>query len=217
VARKSLIGSLLFCSCLALGALSVGAKAQHKKEVSYDGHWWLSISPGERSGFLNGYLDCYTYEYKGPAEFTVNPPAVARDLVTEFYEASPCRLSESVPDALNRFSNRHVEKVTPTGGQPIKGRHGFYDGTYWKQISAIGGKAEQLGFVEGYLCCHSHVARNEGGIFSKAPSEYVPLITRWYGFVEETGDVNAKREPAKIADVVFKFRDHGPDSKPASK
>jgi hypothetical protein len=202
---------------LALGLTLATAKAQQKTDSSYDGHWWLSISPAERSGFLNGYFDCYTYEYKGPARFTVNPPAIARDLITKFYEGSPSRLSEPVPKVFYRFRNHPGEKTTATDGQPIKGRHGFYDGTYWKQISALGGKAEQLGFVQGYLWCHVRLSRDRGGVFSRPPSEYVALITRWYGFVEDTGDIDAKREPAKIADVLFKFRDQELHSKSGSK
>jgi hypothetical protein len=208
VARKAELTTVLLCSCLALGSAVLAAKAQKKVNKGYDGHWWLSTPPAERNGFLNGYLDCYAYEYKGPAKFTVNPPAIARDLITKFYEQGPPRLSEPVPEVFYRFRDRPGQKSTATDGEPVKGQHGFYDGTYWKQISALGGKAEQLGFVEGYLWCHEHLSRNKGGVFSKAPSEYVALITRWYRFVEGTGDIDAKREPTKIAEVLFKFRDH---------
>jgi hypothetical protein len=72
---------------------------------------------------------------------------------------------------------------------------------------AIGGRKAQARFVEGYLWCHTHLARDKGETFSKGPGEYASLITRWYGFVEQTGDINAARERTKIAEVLYKFRD----------
>ena len=187
--------------------ISSGAKAQQKMNTRYDGHWWLSISSSERNGYLNGYFDCYDYEFNGPARFDKNQPDIAYELVTEFYDGNPSHLAEPVSDVFYRFRDRPGEKMRATDGEQITGRHGFYDGTYWKQISALGGQAEQLGFVEGYLWCHAHLSRNRGGVFSKAPAEYVKLITRWYKFNRDTGDIDAKREPTKIADVLFKFRD----------
>lgn len=207
--RKAGTAILLSYLCLSAGALVPGVEARQKTNTRYDGHWWLSISPGERSGFLNGYFDCYTYEYKGPARFTNNPPAIARDLLTKFYEGNASRLNELASDAFYRFRDRHGDQGTGNDGEPIKGRHGFYDGTYWKQIGAEGGpELQQLGFVEGYLWCHAQQpSRNKKAVFSKTPAEYVALITQWYGFDPRTGDINAKREPEKIADVLFKFRD----------
>jgi hypothetical protein len=140
-----------------------------------------------------------------------NPPAIARDLVTKFYQEDPSRLGESVSDVFYRFRDRHGEKERGGDGEPIKGRHGFYDGTYWKQIGALGGKPEQLGFVEGYLWCHVHLSGNKGGVFSQAPAEYAGSISQWYGINEETGDIDEKREPTKVADVLFKLRDHAPN------
>jgi len=76
---------------------------------------------------------------------------------------------------------------------------------YWRQASNEG-HDEQLGFVEGYLYCHEKLAKSKGGVFSKAAEQYRALITHWYRFDEKTGDVDAKREPEAIADVLFKVR-----------
>ncbi|HXZ41598.1 MAG TPA: hypothetical protein VEG68_12725 [Terriglobales bacterium] len=195
---------LLTCLLLPLVCIDVASNAQGVHR--YDGHWWLSVSPTEREGFLDGYIDCYIYEYKGPARFTTISLDEARDLVTRFYEDNPSHLDEPVSDVLDRFRDHPGEKLPRDDGEPIKGRHGFYDGTYWKQIS-LDGKAQQLGFVGGHLWCHEHLSRNKGGMFSKSPAEYRALITQWYRLNEETGDIDAKREPMKIADVLFKFRD----------
>lgn len=201
------IAVFLLCSNLGLGSHTADAETQQKMNTGYDGHWWLSISSSERSGFLNGYFDCYTYEFNGSARFTKNPPDTARSLVTKFYEENSAHLADPVSDVFYRFRNHTRENAMTGDGEPINGRHGYYDGTYWKQMSALGGKAEQLGFVEGYLWCHAHLLQNQGGIFSKAPAKYVVLISRWYKFNSETEDMDAKREPTKIADVFSKFRE----------
>ena len=43
--------------------------------------------------------------------------------------------------------------------------------------------------------------------FFQPPAEYFRPIAQWYGFHRETDDADAKREPEKIADALFRFRD----------
>jgi hypothetical protein len=120
-----------------------------------------------------------------------------------------------VADAFDRFHDRPGEKERGGDGEPIKGRHGFYDGTYWKAMGGIHRNQEQVGFIEGYLWCHAHLSGNKGGVFSKAPADYARMITQWYGLNEETDDIDEKREPTKIADALFKLRDHAPNREQA--
>lgn len=54
-------------------------------------------------GFLNGYSDCYTYEYKGSARFTNRRPDIARDLVTKLYKENPSRLNDLVSNVFGGF------------------------------------------------------------------------------------------------------------------
>ena len=228
VSRRAGAGIVLFC--LALAVLASCAIAQQKASARYDGHWWLSISDSERFGFLNGYFDCYHYEFKGPAEFSKwplslpqgvpipNPDLFAQGRITSFYKAHPQSLDLPVPEVLYRFRDRPGEERQDDDGEPIKGPHGGNDGSYWNLISAQGGpEVKQLGFVEGYLWCHEHLSRNKGGVFSKPPAEYVRLITQWYGYVAETGDINPEREPTAIADALFKFRDRPQGAPPQRK
>ena len=184
------------------------AVGQPKAEGTYNGHWWLAITHQEQSGFLNGYLDCYTYEHKGPARFTNHPPAIARVLVTRYYRENSSRLSNLVSSVFLGLRDSPGKAAVDRYGEPIKGTHGFYRGLYWMQISDYPGpQLEQRGYIEGYLTCHARLNHNSGGTFSKPAADYVKLITQWYGFNPETGDINAKRQPTAIADVLFKFRD----------
>lgn len=213
--RTAIFGCAL---SLLLVLSSYCATGQQKPETTYNGHWWLAITQQEQSGFLNGYFDCYTYEYKGPARFTDHPPAIARDLVTKFYKENPSRLHDLVSKVFLGLRDRPGETITDRAGEPINGPHGSYDGLYWMQISAdTGPQMEQLGFVEGYLACHARLDHNKGGTFSKPVAEYVRLITQWYGFNRYTDDVNAKRQPTAIADVLFKFRDQAQSGNALSK
>lgn len=192
-------------------ALGLFAAASARTAPRYDGHWWLSVSEDEQSGFLNGYADCYIYEYKGPAKFTINPPDIARGLVTKFYRHNASRLADPVASALHGLRDRPGQKSAASDGQPIRGRHGFYRGLYWGELydgdtsgSRTSGK---LGYVQGYLDCHARLNHNKGGVFSKPPSDYVKFINRWYGLIPHNETYLLKRESVPIADVLFKFRD----------
>lgn len=211
--RKLLLLAVVGSLSIALGP---HATTPARAKVRYDGHWWLSISKDEQSGFLNGYFDCYTYEYKGPAKFTRTPPDLARALVTRFYERNPSHLSDPVGRVFYSFRDLPGEKSPATGGQPITGRHGYYRGLYWGELYE-GNTSGQLGFVEGYLNCHAVLNYNKGGIFSKPPSDYVALINRWYGIIPHNESYLLKRESLPIADVLFKFRDRAQPTRPRSK
>jgi hypothetical protein len=191
--RVSLLLAVLGMSC------GIGRAAP---EPVYNGHWWLSISTDQQDGFLNGYFDCYKYDHGGPYHFTRNPPDTARSLVTRFYEGNSAQLGMSVPEVFYRFRDLPGQTVTGHGGEPIKGRHGFYHGRYWGVLGQDG----ELGYVEGYLWCWKNCLHSKGATFSKSPSEYVALISKWYGLNPKTG-LNVDRESAKIADVLYRFRD----------
>jgi hypothetical protein len=199
---------------LAVGAFlmsqGVFPQPQLHETPRYDGQWWLSITPKEQDGFVSGYLDCYTYEYKGPDKYNARSFSEYERLITEYYTNGASKHGMPITRVLHQFQDRPGEKAPPGDGLN-RDQHGYFDGLYWKQISALGGKEKQVGFVEGYLSCHVNLSRNRGGVFSKARAEYVRLITQWYGLNEDTGDIDEKREPAKVADVLLKFRDHSPN------
>lgn len=207
----SLLTSLICAAVMVLPCDGAGAPKNIRK---YDGHWWLSATQAAQSGFLNGYYDCYRYEYKGSAQFTSNPPEIARSHVTKFYKQNVSRLANPVASVFYGLRDQPGEKPSASGGQPIRGRHGYYRGLYWMEISLS--KGAQLGFVEGYLACHAQLNHNNGGTFSKPPSEYVALINHWYRFNPATGDIDGNRQPTAIADVLFKFRDRSQHPRPGN-
>lgn len=180
----------------------------------YDGNWWLSISATERIGFVNGYFDCYTYEYKGRDNFS-KPRATYADSISGFYERRQAsERSKAVSEVLSQFRDAPGRPAIDKYAQPARGPHGGDDGLYWRQMSAREGpELRQLGFIEGYLSCHVELSGNKRAMFSKPPADYVTLISEWYGFHRDTDDIDARRESSAIADVLYKFRDRPAGSK----
>jgi hypothetical protein len=189
---------------------AVAAGQQATPVAHYDGRWWTSVSGYEQFGFLNGYFDCYTYELKGPDRYT-SLPVMYQSAISEFYKRGPSpELEVVVSELLDRLGDPEPPPaIEPFGGHSAES-HGRNDGLYWREISAHGNpELEQRGFVEGYLACHAGLNHDQGGTFSKPAAEYVKSITGWYGFDAATGDIDRKREPSPIADVLLKFRDGG--------
>ena len=51
--RRTALMTALSCSVLAFGLTVAAARPQQSHRSTHDGHWWLSISTAERSGFLH--------------------------------------------------------------------------------------------------------------------------------------------------------------------
>ena len=207
---RRLSGIVIIATAVALCA---SARAQRsisaEKTVSYDGKWWLSVSSLEQRGYINGAFDCDTWELGDRSA----PNSTAKDVqkfVSQFYEDPP-NWHLPVFRVIRTFYSRHAEarqKGSRTGGEAWSGPHGYWDGLWWKG-AGYPNILEQLGYVEGYLACYQGEAPSPKGTFSKSAGQYVSLITGWY---KTTG-----KEDAKIADVLFKFRDHSQPSDPGSK
>ncbi|HKV43598.1 MAG TPA: hypothetical protein VJT32_02805 [bacterium] len=184
--------------------------ARSQATTHYDGQWWRSVSADERGGFVDGYIDCYVYEYKGPAGFSDHSASALVRLIDEYYSKHLSDLRESVPSTLSRFRDRpgDTPAANAEGGEVHFEPHGYFDGTYWKGMSDSG----RVGFVEGYVSCHADQSRNAGGVFKESPTAYRDLVSRWYGLNVETGGINAVREHEKVADVLYRVRSGSPAS-----
>lgn len=179
----------------------------YKSQPDRDGSWWLSINPDERSGFVDGYFDCYVFEYEGPLRFTRYSKLRYGLMTTGFYQRkSSLGARTRVIDVINSFSDPPGFKSREKGLEPAHGRRGGDDGLYWMNIG-VNGTSRQLGLVEGYLDCHTVLNRSRGGTFSRAASYYPLMISRWYGIDESSATIDQAREDTSIAFVLYKFRD----------
>jgi hypothetical protein len=116
------MAGVLCLACLVpssgVAALSAAVGPVQTPRTVYDGHWWLSISGDEQFGFLNGYFDCYNYEFKGPDRY----PSLAvmyRTAITEFYKRGPSpELGVVVLELLHRLRDTEPPPaMEPFGGQ----------------------------------------------------------------------------------------------------
>jgi len=112
ITTTALVSGLL----VALSAVPVGAAAQQTTRPTYDGRWWLSVSPSERYGWVAGYLDCYIFEYTGTVGFSIRSTQAIVDSITLFYNADSALVSYDLPNALVRFRDRPSD-TAPTGGE----------------------------------------------------------------------------------------------------
>ncbi len=206
--RRKVGVTLLFLLSLAPAGLAA-QQAESQRRV-YDGAWWLSAGNWEQYGFLSGYVDCHAFEFRGKIAFT-KPVQAYADMLNAFYQQNAENKKLAVTDALDRLRNAAGETSAPPPppGRATPEPHGSYDGHFWFDAET---PAVQLGFVEGYLACHTAKLKDADGRFSKAPEEYVALINEAYGITDDTEEIDPEKGAEKIANVLHRFREAAPGS-----
>ena len=183
----------------------------------YDGDWWLSLGGWEQSGFITGYEDCYNSEYHGTVPFTKEAQSTVDEL-NKYFLADPARRKQTVSDALDELRSAASDSALPSyklanPPPPDQPPAAVYDGHFWFDADP----AAELGFVEGYLACHSAKLKDADAKFSRAPAELVDRITQAYGITDDTEDVAADKGAVKISEVLHQLKDPDPaPAKPAS-
>jgi len=169
--------------------------------ISYDGNWWNSVSKGEKTDFLAGYINCAVYD----AEQT-NMAGVAWNLlepeITKFYRENTSELKTPVVTVLAQFGSTEKLKPPP-GGESYPGKYGMFDGEYWRKSF----DDERLGFITGYIACQREFKKPEAS-FSREVQWYVDQISKWYGIQpDDPSEINTERSLDKIADVLYSLKD----------
>lgn len=196
--------ALLLTVLLAGPSVPASPAPQQAQKKANDGVWWASVGNWEQAGFMNGYMDCHAFEYRGTVGFT-KPPQAYVDALNAFYQQSADNRKLAVPEALDRIRGAANETSTPpAAGGAGPAPHGAFDGKFWFDAET---PQVQLGFVEGYLACHAGKVKDADGHFSKPAEEYVPLINEAYGITDDTDDVDPQKGAQKIADVLHQLRD----------
>ncbi len=92
-------------ACSLTTLLAGGQSVQRVPSPAYDGHWWLSTGSEERAGFVNGYRDCYEYEFRGPDRFSYGTTTYST-AITEFYQqGATSQRAISVAEVLRTFKD----------------------------------------------------------------------------------------------------------------
>jgi len=206
--RRRLAAGLIASTLLLFPVLShtqsqTAEKPEGQAETPvYNGDWWLTLGGWEQYGVVTGYEDCYTSEYRGSVAFEKEAQTYIDDLNKYFLSDVSLR-KQPVSEALDAMRKSASDQSSPATPDSAKSAHGEYDGKFWFDADP----AAELGFVEGYLACHSAKLKDADAKFSKAPSEYVDLINKAYNITDDTDDVDADKAPWKIADVLHKLKD----------
>lgn len=165
-------------------------------ETARGGAWWQHASREEQLGYLAGYIDCGTYDVGqnmgGRSWYTLAPQVTAR------YADQPERLAQPVSAVLKELIRSQPSGPLDRGGEHHEGKHGFFDGEYWRQAEP----EHRLGFIEGYLdCLRIEVAGAQR--FSAPAATYVAQVSAWFGIKsDDPGVVRADRAETKIADAL---------------
>ena len=168
--------------------------------ADFDGSWWKAAPPEERRGFLEGYIDCHTYDL-GRGRSYKESTYVYAQRINEAVQEDLQDLHTPVVTLLQREHRPVI--INGSAAERLKPRHGYHNGAFWRSSEA----PLKLGFVEGYLWCQSHeVYSSSKPRFLKPPSEYVKLISKWYGTSDSDERlINPERESVAIPDALQKI------------
>jgi hypothetical protein len=182
--------------------LSIGTAAQtvpsgaagRRAKPQFNGAWWLSANPGERSGFINGAADCMTWEAHKKG-YSATPEQLG-DKITKFYESGPGTKNFSVLEAWQRVSPADKQAPAPKGGETWNNPHWYLNGDWWAQEA----QTEQTGFVEGYLWCLRTQVDGPHGSYSRPDSFYLEKINAYV-------TANPKLGKEAVATTLNRFKD----------
>jgi hypothetical protein len=173
----------------------------------YDGTWWPNTPLDQRLGFVEGFLDCYTYGCRKESRLC----AVRDDLepaITLYYAKHREDESMLVGEVLVRVakSSGAISIEGSESPKPAQETEAF-DGLVWLKYSA----KKRLGFVEGYLnALMPQTSRS--AIFPKSPEYYSDAVTRFYAVTSTNKSQTGTRDnPVKqpIAEVLWGMRNQG--------
>src|SRR5208282_4732069 len=125
--------------------------------------------------------DCYVSEYHGSVPFSKDLPSYI-DEINKYYLADSTRRKQTVSEALDVLRGAASDSTLPAykTANPPPPDQIVYDGHFWSDADP----AAKLGFVEGFLACHTAKLKDADAEFSKAPSEYIDRITQAYSIPE---------------------------------
>lgn len=159
----------------------------------YDGIWWEKTPPDQRLGFIEGFVDCYTYGCSKEVALCSKRKDLEK-AVSSYYQKFGGDESKLVGEVLVEISNS--EKKTPVESA-VKAE--ILDGLAWSQYS----DKKRMGFVEGFLNAlmpeGSRAVRFPGG-----PEHYSQAVTRFYNAPPDTAGETPLNK--RIGDVLWSLR-----------
>jgi hypothetical protein len=160
---------------------------------TYDYIWWQSTPQDERTQFIAGYLDCAVYDL-GQIKLADAQWNVIEPKITTYYASQPKSLHRTVPSLILTFGvSSHS---TDPAAERYPGKHGIFDGDYWRQITPSG----RVGFVEGYIACRDS-KREQKRFAAHSAAWYVGEISETYRLTAND-NIEDSRASEKIATII---------------
>jgi hypothetical protein len=168
---------------------------------AYDGTWWVNIPLDQRLGFIDGFVDCYTYGSR-KEEKLQKPRNWYQAAVSAYYEKNGDDREMLVGQVLIRVAETS-EAPSPVGqDSPKEARpNGVFDGTVWLKYS----EKERIGFVEGNLNALMPQTSRLAS-FPENPQYYADAISKRY----ETSRVDqGDSVKQRIGEILWVLRNRG--------
>lgn len=173
-----------------------------RDDEARDGAWWQRTPREERLGYLAGYLDCEVAD-AGQSVFAQVSWYTLEPKIKKRYASGLDAKAPKVWTVMKEIAAKEPRNPLDKAGEHYPGKHGIFDGEYWRQSEP----EHRLGFVEGYVDC----LRNEvpeGARFSRPARIYVGRLSGWFGIQSgDPGEIRADRADSKIAHTLRLFRD----------
>jgi hypothetical protein len=160
---------------------------RHKEFQGYDGTWWNVTPLDQQLGFIEGFLECYTYGLR-EGEKLRRPRSWYQTAISSYYREYGdssmtvgrvlIQAAEKSPFTKSEFSNQAIKREA------------------WLTYS----EKKRLGFVEGYL--NALMPRDSrAAVFRKNPEHYAKAITR------QCSDPTGSQKT--IAEILWDMRNKG--------
>jgi hypothetical protein len=191
---------LIFAIFFILGSI---ACTRTQRFHAYDGTWWMNTPLNQRLGFIDGFVDCYTY-----GKQSTKPRNWYQAAISSYYEKHSGDESMLVGQVLIRIAESTKDFSLPgRNSANVVKLNGTFDGRVWLIYS----QKERMGFIEG--CLNALMPRTSRSvIFPKSPEYYTDVVTRFYSVsAASQSQTDASEHPInrRIVDVLWGMRNQG--------
>ncbi len=165
-----------------------------EKETTFDGTWWLSSDPDQRSGFLDGIADCLTWVAR--KEGFSETPNQLDDKIINYYTSHPNDKKLSVVDVWQKIKPQLRSKQSKEGGETWDNPHWYLNGLWWNQCT----DSHNQGYLEGYLWCMRTQVNPQKEFYSRSIKYYVAKIDNYI-------KNHPKADDESVATILARFQD----------
>jgi len=141
----------------------------------YDGTWWEYVPLDQRLGFVDGFVDFYTFGCRKEANLCKERNRLQM-AISSYYASHPEDASMTVGIVLAREAKSAGATVFEGWDPPVAAEEtGAFDGQVWARYST----KERLGFVEGYLNALMPQSSRTAN-YPRSSEYYAKAVTRFY-------------------------------------